>query len=44
MKHIKRKEAVVKVAELIGKNMEPAKKYQDIISLEQINKILIAHN
>lgn len=41
MKIITRKEAVLKVTELVGKNMEQAKKYQDLVSDKRINEILI---
>ncbi len=31
MKKISRKDAILKITELVGKNIEPAKKYGDMI-------------
>ena len=33
MKKISRKDSVVKITSLIGKNMAPPKKYEDIVAL-----------
>jgi hypothetical protein len=44
MKRISRKDAVLKITELVGKNMEPAKKYENIINKRVIDEILIEVN
>jgi hypothetical protein len=39
MKRINRKQAILKITELVGKNIQPAKKYEDIIDVKIINHI-----
>ena len=37
MKKVTRKQAILKITELVGKNMEPAKKYEDIIEMSIVD-------
>ena len=39
MKRIVRKDAILKITELVGKNMEPAKKYEELIPMKVVDAI-----
>lgn len=39
MKRIVRKDAILKITELVGKNMEPAKKYEELIPIKVVDAI-----
>lgn len=41
MRKIDRKEAVLKITQLVGKNVQPAKKYEDLVSKQIIDDIFI---
>lgn len=41
MKKITRKEAILKITELVGKNMQPAKKYENLVDKAVIDSIFI---
>lgn len=41
MKKISRKNAILKITELVGKNVEPAKKYEEVIEKSIIDGIFI---
>ena len=41
MKKTTRKDAVLKITELVGKNIQPAKKYEDLVDKTVIDSIFI---